>query len=114
MRGLTLILGLSIAALGCEGGGEQAAKPAGEAASDTPDKAPAAKQAEPAAEAAVADAAENAWKHVRGAVHHIGVAVAPLGDQADIIRNRRVGGAGPLAIDDFMKVVRVAGISWLH
>src|SRR5262249_24082757 len=36
------------------------------------------------------------------------------GDQPDVFGNRRVGRAGPLAIDDFVKIVRRRNISEFH
>ena len=63
---------------------------------------------------AVAGAPENAGEDVRIPVDHIGVGVAPVGDQPDVFRHRRVGRARPLAIDDFMKIVRNADIGGLH
>jgi hypothetical protein len=36
--------------------------------------------------------------------------MAPIGDQPDIFGDRRMGRAGPLAIDDLMKIIRVADI----
>ena len=44
-------------------------------------------------------------KHVRLPVDHVGVAVAAGGDQPDVFGNRRVGRAGPLAVDDLVEVV---------
>ena len=57
---------------------------------------------------AVAGAAEHARKHVGLPVDHVGVGVTPCRDQADIFGHRRVRRAGPLAVDDFVEVVRVA------
>ena len=43
-----------------------------------------------------------------------GVGVPALRDQPDVFGNVGVGRTGPLAIDYFVKVVRIAGISWMH
>ncbi len=63
---------------------------------------------------AVAGAAEHAGKHIRMPIDHVGVGITPRGDQADIFRHRRMRRAGPLAIDDFMKVVGGGNIGILH
>jgi hypothetical protein len=62
----------------------------------------------------VAGAAENSRKHIRFPIDHVGVAIAAFGDQSDVFRNGRVRGAGPLAIDHFMKVVGCRNISRFH
>jgi hypothetical protein len=63
---------------------------------------------------AVAGAPEDPGEHVRNPVDHIGVGVTPLGDQPDVMRNGRVGRAGPLAVDDLVEVRRVAHAGGLH
>ena len=63
---------------------------------------------------AVAGASENSRKHVRAPIDHVGVAVAAFGDQSDVFRNGRVGRAGPLAVDNFVKVVRRRNVCWFH
>ena len=63
---------------------------------------------------AIAGASENSRKHIRFPIDHVGVAVAAFGDQADIFRDRCVRGAGPLAVDHFMEVVRRRDISRFH
>ena len=63
---------------------------------------------------AVAGASENSRKHVRLPIDHVGVAVAALGDQADVFRDGRVRGAGPLAVDHFVEVVGCRDISRFH
>ena len=55
----------------------------------------------------VAGPPENAGKDVGLPVHHIGVAVPAGGDQADVFGHRRMGRAGPLAINNLMKVFRL-------
>jgi hypothetical protein len=57
---------------------------------------------------AVAGASENPRKHVRFPVDEIRVGIAAGGDQADVFGNGGVGRASPLAIDYFVKVVRIA------
>ena len=63
---------------------------------------------------AIAGASENSRKHVRSPIDHVGVAVAALGDQADVFRNGCVRGTGPLAVDDFMEVIGCRDISRFH
>ena len=62
----------------------------------------------------IAGAAEDSGEDVRLPVDHVGVGVTPGGDHADVFGNRRVGGTGPLAIDDFVEVVGVLDIGGLH
>ena len=62
----------------------------------------------------VASASEDPRKHVRLPIDHVGIAVAAFGDQADVFGNRGVRGTGPLAIDDFVKVVGGRNISRFH
>ncbi len=63
--------------------------------------APAGRLARP-----VARPPEDAREDVGLPVDHIGVRVSPLGDQPDVFRHRRVGRAGPLAVDNLMKIFR--------
>ncbi len=63
---------------------------------------------------AVAGAAENAGKDVRLPIDHVGVGVAPGGDQADIFGHRRMRRAGPLAIDDLVEIVGRGNIGRLQ
>src|SRR5258707_762548 len=63
---------------------------------------------------AIAGASQNSGKHIRFPVDHIGVAITPLGNQSDVLGNWRVSGAGPLAIDHFVKVVWRRDISRFH
>src|SRR5205085_9440004 len=62
----------------------------------------------------IAGASQNSRKHVRSPIDHVGVAITPLGNQTDVFGNWRVSGAGPLAIDHFVKVVRRRDISRFH
>ena len=62
----------------------------------------------------IAGASQNSGKHIRFPVDHVGVAVAPISNQADIFGNGRVRGTGPLAIDHFVKVVGRRDISRFH
>ena len=55
----------------------------------------------------VAGASEDSRKHVRLPIDHVGVAVAAFGDQPDVFGHGRVSRAGPLAVDDFVEVVRI-------
>jgi len=45
-------------------------------------------------------------------VHHVGIGESPLGDQANSIRDIGVGGTGPLAIHDLVKVVGMRKCLW--
>src|SRR6266571_1391664 len=62
----------------------------------------------------VAGAPENPRKHIGVPVDHIGVAITPGGDQADIFRNGGVGWTGPLAVHHFVEVVRDRNVGELH
>ncbi len=55
----------------------------------------------------IARAAENAGEDVRFPVDHVGIAVAACRDQPDVFGDGGMGGARPLAIDNFMKIVGV-------
>ena len=63
---------------------------------------------------AVAGTAENAGKDVRFPVDRPGLAEAAGGDQPDILRHRRVRRAGPLAIDNLMKIVGITDVGRLQ
>src|SRR5947209_2975915 len=62
----------------------------------------------------VAGAAEDSREHIRFPVDHVGVAITAFGDQADIFRHGRMRGAGPLAIDNLVKVIGCRNISRFH
>src|SRR6195952_6186522 len=62
----------------------------------------------------VAGAAENSRKHIRFPVDHVSVAITAFGDQTDVFRHGRMRGAGPLAVDHFMKVIGRRNISRFH
>src|SRR5258707_7894083 len=62
----------------------------------------------------VAGAAENSRKHIRFPVDHVGVAITAFGDQTDVFRHGRMRGAGPLAVDYFVKVVGRRNVSRFH
>ena len=63
---------------------------------------------------AITRTAQDAGKDVRFAVEEIGVGVSALRDQANVFGDIRVGRAGPLAIHNFVEVVRVANICRFH
>ena len=63
---------------------------------------------------AVAGAAQDAREDVGLPVDHVGVGVAPGGDQADVFGNRRMRRAGPLAIDDLVEVVGILDVGRLQ
>src|SRR6266446_1793792 len=62
----------------------------------------------------VARAPEDAGKHVRFPVDHVGVGVTPCCNQPDVFGNGSVGGTGPLAIDNFMEVVGILDVCRLQ
>src|ERR1700712_3015335 len=62
----------------------------------------------------IAGASQDPGKHIRFPIDHIGVAITPLCNQPNVFGNWRVRGAGPLAIDHFMKVVRRRDVSRFH
>jgi len=63
---------------------------------------------------AVTGTAENAREDVGFPVDHVGIVIAPLGDQADVFRNRGVRRTGVLAINNFMKILRMLYICRLQ
>ena len=63
---------------------------------------------------AVADAAENAGKHVAFAVDHVGIVEATLGDQANVFGDVGMGRAAPLAVHDLVEIIRIRSICALH
>ncbi len=71
--------------------------------------APAGRLARP-----VAGAPEDARKHVRLPIDHVGVAVATRRDQSDVFGNRRVCRTGPLAVHDLVEVVRRRNVGRFH
>src|SRR5215217_1625009 len=62
----------------------------------------------------VAGPPENPREDVGLPVDHVGIGVPPLGDQADVFWNRRMGRAGPLAIYDLVEVFRRLGVRGLQ
>jgi hypothetical protein len=58
----------------------------------------------------VARAAEDAGKDVGFAVEEVGLRVASLRDQPNVLGHVRVGGTRPLAIDHFMVVLRIRNV----
>src|SRR5215831_5089903 len=63
---------------------------------------------------AVAGAPEDPREHVGFPIDHIGVAVTPSGDQADIFGHRSVCWTRPLAVHHLVKVVRDRNVGGLH
>src|SRR6185436_1107859 len=59
----------------------------------------------------VAGAAEYPGENIGVPVDHVGVVVTPCCDQPDVFGDWSMGRAGPLAIYDFVKVVRCTDIS---
>ena len=63
---------------------------------------------------AIAGASQDPREDVGLPIHHVGVGVAPLGNQADIFRHVGVRRTGPLAINDLMVVIGILSICWFH
>ena len=62
----------------------------------------------------VAGAAQDPREDVGLPVDHVGVGVPPVGDQADVLGDRGMGGAGPLAVDDLVEVVGILDVGRLQ
>ena len=62
----------------------------------------------------IASAAENRGKYIRLPVEHVGVGIAALRDQADVFGNVGVGRTGPLAVHNFVEVVRIVDVRGVH
>ena len=62
----------------------------------------------------VAGAAQNRREHIRLPVEHVGIRIAAVRNQTNIFRNVGVRGAGPLAIDNFMEVLRILCVGRFH
>src|SRR5690606_41619022 len=58
--------------------------------------------------------AQDAREHVGLAVQDVGVAVATLRDQPDVLGDVGVGRTRPLAVDDLVVVLRVGDVGGLH
>ena len=63
---------------------------------------------------AVTGAPENAWEYIGIPIDHVGVGVALLGDEPDVLRHGSVGRACPLTIHYLVKVVGVVNIGRFH
>ena len=62
----------------------------------------------------IACATQDAGKDIAFPIHHVGVVETPLGDQTDVFGYGGMGRAGPLAIDDLVKVRRVRHVRGVH
>ena len=62
----------------------------------------------------VAGAAENSREDVGLPVDHVGVGIAPVGDQPDVFGDGGVRGASPLAIHDLVEVVGIRDVGRLQ
>ena len=80
------------------------------ATGDSVDAAPAAR----GLAGPVAGAPEDPREDVGLAVGHVRVGVPALSDETDVLGDVGVGRAGPLAVNDPMKVIRVRRVSWVH
>ncbi len=63
---------------------------------------------------AIARPAQYCRKDVRFAIDHVRVRVAPLRNHADVFGDVGMGGASPLAVHDFVEVVRVLNVGRLQ
>ena len=63
---------------------------------------------------AIAGAAEHAREYVRFPVDHVGIAVAAGGDQTNVFRYGRVRRTCPLAIHDFVEIIRDRNVGRFH
>jgi hypothetical protein len=59
---------------------------------------------------AVTDSSENAGKDVGLPVDGKGLVIFAVADQADILRNRRMGRTGKLAVNNFMEILGVGNV----
>src|SRR5665811_378271 len=62
----------------------------------------------------VAGAAQDPREDIGLPVDHVGVGVAALGDEPDVLGNVGVRRTGPLAVNDAVKVIGVCGVGRLH
>jgi hypothetical protein len=62
----------------------------------------------------IADASEDSWKYVGFAILHVRIAELPLGNHANVRWNIGVRRTAPLTVYDFVKVLGIGGICWLH
>ena len=62
----------------------------------------------------VAGAPEDRGEDVRLPVDHVGVVVATLGDQADVLGNVRMRRTRPLAVHYLVVVARILDVRWFH
>ena len=62
----------------------------------------------------VARPPQDSREDVRLPVDHVGVGIAPVRDQADVFGHWRVRGTSPLAIDNFVKVIRTTDVRRLQ
>ena len=58
----------------------------------------------------VAGAAQNSRENVGDPVDHVGIGVAALGNQPDVLRHRRMRRTGPLAVNHLVVPAGVAGV----
>ena len=62
----------------------------------------------------IARPAQDAGKDVRLAIEDVGIVKPALRDHPDVFRDVGMRGAGPLAVDDLMVVVRIRRIRPIH
>lgn len=62
----------------------------------------------------VARSSENTRKHVRVPVDHVSLGVFTRCDQANVLRYRCMRGTRVLAVDNFVKILRILYVSWFQ
>ena len=62
----------------------------------------------------VAGTAKNCGKDIRLPIHHVGVGVSALRDEPDVLGNVCMRRARPLAVDNFVEIVRIVNVCGLH
>jgi len=62
----------------------------------------------------ITDAPEDSREDIGLPIHHVGIAEASLGNEANVLGYIGMGRAGPLTIDYLVKVVGIGGICRFH
>src|SRR5262249_28853134 len=62
----------------------------------------------------IARAPQDCGEDVRLSVEHVRIRVPTMRDEPDVLRDVRVGRASPLAVDDFVEVIRIPYVGGLH
>jgi hypothetical protein len=62
----------------------------------------------------VAGSTQDTGENIGHPIDHVGIAVATLTDQTDVLRNGGMSRTGPLAIDDLVEVRRMGNVDGLQ